>query len=155
MNVNLVCIGTLKEKYLKNGVQEYKKRLKSFAKFNIIELKESKSKDNIEKVKKEESIKIKEVLSQNKGYNILLDVDGRSFSSQEFAKKFLDIYSYQNSTINFVIGGSNGLSEDYKNDYDLKLSFSNFTFPHQLMRVVFVEQLYRWFMINSNRTYDK
>lgn len=154
LTVNLICIGKVKEKYIKDGILEFSKRLKSFTKFNVVELKEFGNDDNIDlSIEKEaELIKSKIV---GTAYNILLDIDGKNYSSTEMADKIK--YNMVNgiSTINFIIGGSYGVSKEIKSMADERLSFSKLTFPHQLMRLIFIEQLYRWFSIINNNKYHK
>lgn len=143
LTVNLVCVGDLKEKYLKEACNEYIKRLSRFCKLNIIEVAES------TKEKEKEFI-----LKKIEGYVVTLCVEGRQLSSGSFSE-FIEKTSLISSKITFVIGGSEGLDEEIKNKSNFKFSFSEMTFPHQLMRVIFLEQLYRSFTINNNITYHK
>ena len=149
MNIDIVCIGKLKEKYWQDAAAEYIKRLSRFCKLSVTELPESRS-DSSE----EES---KEILSRlPKGaFIIALDVKGTRFSSEAFAKKISDLALEGRSDICFVIGGSNGFDDSVRDAADLRLSFSDFTFPHQLMRVVLLEQIYRAFKIINNEKYHK
>ena len=149
MNVSIVCIGKLKEKYWQDAAAEYSKRLSRFCRLSVTELPESRT-DSSE----EES---KEILSRlPKGaFVIALDVKGTRLSSEAFAKKISDLALGGHSDICFVIGGSNGFDGSVREAADLRLSFSDFTFPHQLMRVVLLEQIYRAFKINSNEKYHK
>lgn len=156
MTINLVCVGTLKEQYLKQGVAEYVKRLQKFCKLNILEVAEENLGTNptdgtISKQKLKEAERLEKHLS---GFVVLLDVNGKTFSSEEFAVK-LNALSSNFSTITFIIGGSFGVGESIKQKANLNLSFSSFTLPHQLMRLVFLEQLYRAFTISSGITYHK
>ncbi len=156
INVNLVCVGSLKEKFFKEAVEEYKKRLTKFCKLNIVEIAEYKVNNKInnsliEITQKKESEQILKMMS---GYVVLLDVQGQALSSDEFAGKINNI-SLQCSEITFIIGGSYGVSNELKQKVDFTFSFSKLTFPHQLMRVIFLEQLYRAFTINNNITYHK
>ena len=149
--IKIICIGKIKEKYLKEAVLEYQKRISKYTKLELIELPDydfdvkktlSKEKDNILKVIKPND------------YNILLDLDGQSFTSLEFASKLLNLREkYPN--INFIIGGSFGVDTDIKEKCQERISFSKLTFPHQLFRVIFLEQLYRSFKIINNEGYNK
>lgn len=156
INVKLVCVGSLKEDFLKQAVEEYKKRLSKFCKLTIIEVSESKllqtnSLTLINKIKEEES---NNILKHCSGFVILLDVLGQALTSEEFASKINEVANF-NSTITFIIGGSYGVSEELKNKVNFKFSMSKLTFPHQLIRVLFLEQLYRSFTIINNITYHK
>jgi len=151
----LICIGKIKEKYIINGINEFQKRMKAYAKFKIIELKEDGKDKNKNMSIEKESNRIKEMLEKNKGYNILLEIKGKSFSSEEMAKELQNLMLAGNSTINFIIGGSYGVSEEIKKITNLKLTFSKLTFPHQLMRLILLEQIYRWFNILNNGKYHK
>lgn len=142
--IKIICVGKLKEKYLTDAVIEYSKRISKYTKLEIIELKDS----NIDK-EKEEILKY-----LNKNYIITLEIEGNSISSCELANK-IDNLLIRNSNICFVIGGSNGLHSDIKNLSNYKLSFSKLTFPHQLFRVMLLEQIYRSFKIIKNETYHK
>ncbi len=155
ISVNLICVGKIKEKYIKSGIAEFEKRLTTFAKFKVIELKEDgNDTDRNASIEKESKVIIDE-LNKSLAYNILLDVKGKEFSSEEMAEKIEKLCVQGNSTFNFVIGGSYGVSDELKKLVDLRLSFSKMTFPHQLMRLVFIEQLYRWFSIIKNTKYHK
>ena len=149
MNITIVCIGKLKEKYWQDAAAEYIKRLSRFCRLSITELAESKIDS-----KEEES---KDILAHlPKGaYVIALDVGGKSLSSEGFAKKISDLALEGRSDICFVIGGSNGFDDSVRDAADLRLSFSDFTFPHQLMRVILLEQIYRAFKITNNEKYHK
>lgn len=155
MVVNIICVGNLKEKYWISAIEEYSKRLKLFCEFNIIEVKEfneGKSSAEVLNNKKQES---KLLEKYKKGYTIGLEIKGEQLSSEQLADKLKDITLQGNSTISFFIGGSNGLDKDFSNSLDYKISFGKCTYPHQLMRVILTEQIYRCFMINSNRSYHK
>ena len=149
MNITIVCVGKLKEKYWQDAAAEYIKRLSRFAKLSIIELSESRSDSS-----DEESEAILQHIPSG-AYTIALDVGGKSLSSEglaEFiAKKNVDGISH----ICFVIGGSNGFNDRVRAAADMRLSFSSFTFPHQLMRVILLEQIYRAFKINAGEKYHK
>ena len=149
MNISIVCIGKLKEKYWQDASAEYIKRLSRFCKLSVVELPESKSDS-----KEEESSEILAKIPKG-SYVIALDIGGKRFSSESFANKISDLALEGKSDICFIIGGSNGFDDRVRNASDLRLSFSDFTFPHQLMRVVLLEQIYRAFKINAGEKYHK
>lgn len=156
VTINIICVGNIKEKYYADAFAEYAKRLSKFCKLNVTEVAEHKltgkiTDGNILQVKEKEGEKILQKLS---GQVVLLDVLGRHLTSEELAQK-IESWTMTNSTISFVIGGSYGVSDAVKNKADYLLSFSKMTFPHQLMRVVLGEQLYRAFTINNNILYHK
>lgn len=155
MNVNVICVGKVKEKYINDGIAEFAKRMQSFGKLSIIELKEFGNDFERELSIKKEAENILLALEKKKGFNILLDISGKNFSSEEMAQKIEDIGIKGFSTINFVIGGSYGVSDDIRKVSNLSLSFSKMTFPHQLMRLILMEQIYRWFSIINNIKYHK
>ena len=144
-----------KEKYIIMGIDEFTKRLQSFTKFSLIELKEDGNDSNRDESIKKESILIKNCLEKSKGYNILLDVKGKEYSSEDMSREIEKLTVNGVSTINFIIGGSYGVSDEIKASANIRLSFSKMTFPHQLMRLIFIEQLYRWFTITNNIKYHK
>lgn len=159
MNISVITIGKLKEKYLKAGIQEYLKRLSSYAKIEIIELADEKAPEELstaemEQVKQKEGVKILSKVSQD-AYVIALAIDGKMKSSEELADSLDKLATYGRSKITFVIGGSLGLSDEVLDRADEKLSFSKMTFPHQLMRLILLEQIYRAFRINRNEPYHK
>ena len=143
LNVRIVCVGNLKEKYLRDAAAEYVKRLSRFCSLEVYEADES----NPEKEKDP-------LLKQLRGYVIALCVEGGQMRSEDFAALLKKIPN-TDSHLTFVIGGSDGLSEAVKKRADLRLSFSEMTFPHQLMRIILLEQIYRAFTINSNIKYHK
>lgn len=142
--IRIICVGKLKEKYLVDACLEYTKRISKYSKIEIIELKNS----NI----KEEKDNILKYI--NKDYIITLEIEGDVIDSPTLAKKIDNIF-LNNSNITFIIGGSDGLHEDIKKISNYKLSFSKLTFPHQLFRVMLLEQIYRSFKILNNETYHK
>lgn len=157
MKIKIVCVGKIKEQYLKDGTEEYLKRISRFAKTEIIELPDEKIPDSpsdaqCATVLKSEGEKICKHLE---GYIIALCVEGTPVSSEELAGKISSVTLGGHSTITFVIGGSLGLDKSVKNSSDFKLSFSKMTFPHQLMRLILTEQIYRAFKINANESYHK
>lgn len=142
--IRIICVGKLKEKYLVDACLEYTKRISKYSKIEIIELKDS----NI----KEEKDNILKYI--NKDYIITLEIEGDMVDSPTLAKKIDNIF-LNNSNITFIIGGSDGLHDDIKKISNYKLSFSKLTFPHQLFRVMLLEQIYRIFKILNNETYHK
>ncbi|MGZ0877499.1 23S rRNA (pseudouridine(1915)-N(3))-methyltransferase RlmH [Priestia megaterium] len=159
MNISIITIGKLKEKYLKQGIQEYLKRLSSYAKVEIIELADEKAPENLsesemEQVKQKEGERILAKISDDI-HVIALAINGKQKSSEELAKEIDSLATYGKSKIAFVIGGSLGLSSEVMKRSNAALSFSKMTFPHQLMRLVLVEQIYRAFRIIRNEPYHK
>lgn len=159
MNIDIVCIGKLKEKYLSDACNEYLKRLYAYANVKIVELKEFLLPAN-PSLKDEENVKIEEgktILKNIKDdtFVITLEVKGKELDSIELSSKIESLMVEGKSDIAFIIGGSLGLSEEVSKRSDFKLSFSKMTFPHQLMRVILLEQVYRAFKIMRNETYHK
>ena len=159
MKIKIICVGKLKEKYLKDAIAEYSKRLSRFATLEIIELSDEKIPENASESEEEKVIaiegeKILKCISSS-DYVFSLCIEGRQLPSEDFAKKISQLTLLGKSTLCFVIGGSLGLSTKVKNRSDFRLSFSQMTFPHQLMRVFLLEQIYRAFKINSNEKYHK
>lgn len=159
MNITLITVGKLKEKYLKQAIDEYSKRLSRYCKLEIIELNDEKTPDNASE-KEELMIKDKEgkaILSRVKdnAYVVAMDLKGKQLTSEELASFISDCGVRGNSNIVFIIGGSLGLSEEVIKRADYKLCFSKMTFPHQLFRVMLLEQVYRSFRINNNEPYHK
>ena len=144
IKVNIVCVGKLKEEYLRAACAEYTKRLSRFCKTDIKELAEGKN-------LREEAAAI---LKSCKGYKIALCVEGGQMTSPALAEKLGKLVD-KGEEITFIIGSSEGLDDSVKSAADLKLSFSRMTFPHQLMRVILLEQVYRAFMINAGSEYHK
>jgi 23S rRNA (pseudouridine1915-N3)-methyltransferase len=155
ISVNLICVGKIKEKYIKNGIDEFLKRMNLYAKIKIIELKEDGNDSNRNQSLEKESMEIIKTAEKNKGYNILLDIDGKNISSEDMSQEIERLTVTGVSTINFIIGGSYGVSEDVRKISHMRLSFSKMTFPHQLMRLILMEQIYRWFSIFNNSKYHK
>ena len=155
ITINLVCVGNIKERFYVDAFKEYEKRLKAFCKFNLFELKETNyfnpTESEIIKIKKEEG---KKILSKLGKFNVLLSIGGKELNSEELADFILKKQN-EVSEITFIIGGSYGVSEEVENAVNYKLSFSKLTFPHQLMRVIFMEQIYRSFTIIFNKGYHK
>ena len=150
MNISIVCVGKVKEKYIIEGINEFLKRMQSFAKMRIIELKEDGNDNNRNLSIEKEGEEILRTLEKIGGYNVLLDIQGKNFSSEEMAEEIERLTVNRVSSINFIIGGSYGVSESVRRASQMKLSFSKMTFPHQLMRLILTEQIYRWFSILKN-----
>ncbi|MGF0040260.1 23S rRNA (pseudouridine(1915)-N(3))-methyltransferase RlmH [Peptoniphilaceae bacterium SGI.131] len=159
MNVNIIAVGSIKEKFFKDAIKEYEKRLSSYANINLIEIDEYKlsgnpsNKEILEGLEKEGDRILEKI--PEKSFLVSLCIEGRSLSSEDLSENIGDIMLEGYSNISFVIGGSFGLSQRVKKASKLKLSFSKMTFPHQLMRVVLLEQIYRAFKIMRNEPYHK
>ena len=159
MNISIITVGKLKEKYLKEAVSEYSKRLSKYCKLDIIEVPDEKAPETMslaeqEAVKKKEGQSISKHI-KNDTYVIALAIDGKMLSSEDFSDFINDLGIRGKSNIAFIIGGSLGLSDEILRRADYKLSFSPMTFPHQLMRVILLEQIYRGFKIMRGETYHK
>ena len=155
IRINVVCIGKIKEKYIKEGINEFLKRLSKYIKLEIIELAEEDDNKGIENAINSETERIINAISKkNYSYNVLLDLRGEMLTSEEMAEK-IERISMTSSEINFIIGGSNGVNNDLRKIADFRLCFSPMTFPHQLMRLILTEQIYRWISINNNIKYHK
>jgi 23S rRNA (pseudouridine1915-N3)-methyltransferase len=159
MNVTIIALGKLKEKYLRDAIDEYTKRISAYAKCDIIELNpvrlsENPSPAEIQNALSKEAEEIKKKIPNN-SYVFSLCIEGKVKSSEDFAKSIKDATLNGKSNIVFIIGSSFGLSPEIKSLSDFKLSFSPMTFPHQLMRVMLLEQIYRAFQINTNGKYHK
>ena len=150
--IKIICVGKLKEKYLKEAIEEYKKRLKKYTKLEVIEVNDIDN-QNVDIVLLKEKLEIEKYIDP-KDCVITLEIEGNMLSSIELASKIDSIFN-TNSTITFVIGGSYGIHKDIKDRSNYSLSFSKLTFPHQLFRVIFLEQIYRTFKINNNEAYHK
>jgi 23S rRNA (pseudouridine1915-N3)-methyltransferase len=159
VNISIISIGKLKEKYLKQGIDEYLKRLSAYAKVEIIELADEKAPENLSEadmviVKDKEGRRILDKISDDT-HVIALAIEGKQKSSEEFAANLDRLATYGKSKVAFVIGGSLGLSKEVMKRSNESLSFSKMTFPHPLMRLVLVEQIYRAFRINRGEPYHK
>ncbi len=157
MNINIVCVGKIKEKYLKLGIDEFKKRLSKYCKLDVIELDDEKAPENLSDkemlmIKDKEGKKILSKVKAN-SYAIALAIDGKNLSSEELADTMSKLAVRGNSHITFIIGGSLGLSDEVLSRADYKLSFSKMTFPHQLMRLILLEQVYRAYRINNGHSH--
>lgn len=159
MNITVISVGKIKEKYLKDAIDEYSKRLSRYCKLEMIEVGDEKTPDNASE-KEELQIKDKEgeaILKHVKDtmYVVALDLKGKMLSSEELADFIKDLGVRGDSNLAFIIGGSLGLSQKVISRANYKLCFSKMTFPHQLMKVILLEQVYRGFRINSNEPYHK
>ena len=150
--IKIITVGTIKEKYLKDAIDEYMKRLKKYTNIELVEVKDEGLVEE-QKAMQLEAEKISKYLSP-KDYIITLEIEGKSFTSEEFSEKLNQI-QIENSNIVFIIGGSYGLSNEIKEKSKLHLSFSKMTFPHQLFRVFILEQIYRAYKILNNESYHK
>ncbi|QHE54122.1 23S rRNA (pseudouridine(1915)-N(3))-methyltransferase RlmH [Pontibacillus sp. HMF3514] len=159
MKISIISVGKLKEKYLKQGIQEYIKRLGPYASIDIQEVPDEKAPENLSEaqmleVKQKEGERILSKISQDT-YVITLEIEGKMITSEKLAEQLDQLATYGKSKVAFVIGGSLGLSEEVLKRSDFALSFSKLTFPHQLMRLVLLEQVYRAFRIMRNEPYHK
>lgn len=150
LNINIVCVGKLKEQFWKDAEKEYSKRLTKFCNLKIIEIDDV----NQGEMLKDLEIEGKAILNQIKGKTYLLAIKGKECSSEDFAEE-LENLKLNNSQISFVIGGSNGVSNDVVKKIPNKISFGKVTYPHNLARIILLEQIYRAFMINSGSKYHK
>lgn len=158
LTINIICVGKIKEKFFKDACDEYSKRLSKYCKLNIIELPDEKIPDKlnsslIEDIKSKECNNIIKNIKKD-SYVIALDLSGTQFSSEEFSKKIDDL-SQITSNITFIIGGSLGLTKEVLSIANNKICFSKMTFPHQLIRIFLLEQLFRSFKISNGETYHR
>lgn len=159
MKITVIGVGTLKESFLKEGIAEFRKRISKYAKIEILEAEDEKIPQNASakekaQIKEKEASKIRALLPEN-SYIIALTLHQPMLSSEEFAEKMARIFTFRNSHIVFLIGGSLGLADSIVSAADECISFSKMTFPHQLFRLILLEQIYRAFKINSCETYHK
>jgi len=159
LHITIICIGKIKESFYRNAIEEYTKRLSSYCKLEIKELPDEATPDKAsesleEKIRETEG---KRILGahESAAHMILLDIGGKSMDSLAFSKKIDDYCISGISKIEFVIGGSLGVSSEVRGAADFRLSFSPMTFPHQLMRVILLEQIYRGFRISKKEPYHK
>lgn len=152
LKVNIVCVGTIKEKFFTDAISEYSKRLSKFCKLQIVEVAEESKEQSIEKKIEIESERLKNAC---RGFIILLDRCKQEVSSEELSNMLDTLKSASTSEVSFVIGGSNGVSEEFKRQANKCVSFGKITFPHQLFRVVLLEQIYRAFTISAGLPYHK
>lgn len=159
MKIKIIGVGKVKKKYFTQGINEYAKRMDKFCDFKVVEVKDEKAPESLseaqmEQVKQKEGERILNKISHD-DYVFALAIEGKEYDSIGFAKKIADLTTYGHSKIDFVIGGSLGLSPEVMKRADATVSFGRFTMPHQLMRLVLSEQIYRAFMINSGSPYHK
>lgn len=150
--IKIICLGKIKEKYLKEAIEDYQTRLSKYTKLEIIELKDEQN-QNPKIALQKESDQIKKHLKETDNI-VLLDIKGKTYTSEELSK-FIDKEITYNNNITFIIGASNGLDDEIKKLTNKKISFSPLTFPHQLFRLILLEQIYRSFKIINNETYHK
>lgn len=159
MNIKIVCVGKLKEKYFKDGIAEYQKRLSRYAKVKIVEVADEKAPESLSSAQEEQvkELEGERILSKikDKEYVYVLAIKGKERPSEQLAKEIKDLGTYGHSDVTFVIGGSLGTSPAVNKRADNLLSFGQLTMPHQLMRLVLIEQIYRAFMINLGSPYHK
>ena len=158
LNIHIICIGKVKESYLRDAINEYSKRLSKYCKLTILELPDEKIPDKLNEslaneIKEKESNAILHHIKKD-SYIICLDLAGKEFSSEDFSKNLENLY-LQTSHITFVIGGSLGLSSEILKKAHQKICFSKMTFPHQLIRVFLLEQIFRGFKISNGETYHR
>ena len=158
LTINIICIGKIKEKYLKSALEEYSKRLSRYCKLTITELPDEKIPDKLNdslayEIKSKECNNIINHIKKD-SYIIALDLNGKEFTSEEFSNKLQNL-SMESSHITFIIGGSLGLTQEILNICNLKICFSKMTFPHQLIRVFLLEQIFRAFKIANGETYHR
>lgn len=159
MNIKVITVGRIKEKYFTAAIQEYSKRLSSYCKLEVIEVLDEHAPDNLSQreidiIKEKEGERIKARIPE-RSYVIALVIEGRQLSSEDLAKRIEDLAIDGINNVSFIIGGSLGLSDEIIKMADFKLSFSKMTYPHQLMRVILLEQIYRSFRIIRNEPYHK
>lgn len=150
--IKIITVGKIKEEFIKDSLKEYLKRLSKYTKINIIEIEDDNSKD-INKSLSTEKDKILKYINEE-DYIITLEIDGNMLDSISLSKKIEELF-IESKKIVFIIGGSNGIHDDIKSRSNYKLSFSKLTFPHQLFRVILLEQIYRSFKIINKETYHK
>lgn len=157
--INIICVGKIKEKFLKEAIEEYSKRLSKYCNLSIIEVSDSKVPDKVSdnsatNIKDEEATRILNQIKKDT-YLISLDLNGKEYTSPDFSKKIQNLTIEGNSSITFVIGGTLGIGEKVLNSSKEKICFSKMTFPHQLIRVFLLEQLFRCFKIAKGETYHR
>ena len=159
MKITIICVGKIKEKFYQEAIKEYSKRLSRYTKLDIVEVADEKTEEQsteveINIVKDKEGERILKAIKDD-GYVVCLAIEGKQLDSVELSEKMTNLFVTGKSHIYFIIGGSLGLSNDVLKRADMKLSFSKMTFPHQLMRVILLEQIYRGFRIMNNEPYHK
>ena len=159
MKIKIICVGKIKEQFYRDDLAEYSKRISKFATVEICEAADEKTSENAsaaerDLVLKKEGDRLVKFIG-DKDHVTVLDIGGKKFDSVEFSEKLSDIMNSGRNTVDFIIGGSLGLDAEIKKRADMRLSFSDMTFPHQLMRVILLEQIYRAFKIINNEPYHK
>lgn len=159
MKIELLCVGQIKESFYRQAIAEYEKRLSRYVKFNIIEVKDEKTKENAsdkeeEQIREAEGKRLEKYINPS-AFFIVLAIEGKKYNSEEFSDRLSNLEITGKSHIQFLIGGSLGVCNDIKKKADMLLSFSDMTFPHQLMRVILAEQIYRAYKIKNNEPYHK
>ena len=159
MKITVLCVGKIKEKYFRDGIAEYQKRLSKYCNLEVIEVADEKTPDNaseleVEKIKEKEAQRLQKYIKKD-AYIITLEIEGNMISSEQLAKKIDNLGISGNSHIIFIIGGSLGLHSSISKQSDYKLSFSKFTFPHQMIRMILLEQIYRSYRIIMKEPYHK
>lgn len=154
INISIISVGSVKEKYLQELIEDYKKRISKYANIEIVTLKDETNKLDEASIKNIEGRRILEAIKPGY-YVVLLDLLGVMLDSVSFSKKIDEIATYHSAKIAFVIGGSLGVSDEVRQRADYRLSFSKMTFPHQFMKGILLEQIYRCFKILNNETYHK
>lgn len=150
--IKIICVGKIKEKFMQEAIKEYEKRITKYTKIKIIEV-EDFNNSNEQVIKDKEKEKILKYID-SKDYVITLEIEGRQLTSTELSEKIESVLNIK-PNITFIIGGSYGLDDEIKNISNFKLSFSKLTFPHQLFRVILLEQIYRSYKIINNESYHK
>lgn len=159
MKITVICVGKVKEKYFRDAIAEYEKRLSKYCRLEIIEVQDEKTPDNAseilkEQIKEKEAFRILKYIKED-AFVVTLEILGKKMDSVAFANTIEKLATYGRSHIQFVIGGSLGLHSSVSERADEKISFSDMTFPHQLMRVILLEQIYRGYRIISGEPYHK
>ncbi|MGN0164696.1 MAG: 23S rRNA (pseudouridine(1915)-N(3))-methyltransferase RlmH [Lachnospiraceae bacterium] len=159
MRITILCVGKIKEKFFRDALEEYIKRMNRYVKLEIVEVQDEKTPDGasateVSAIKEKEGERLLAKWDES-SYTFVLAINGKQYSSEDFAHKIEKIGTYGTNHIQFVIGGSLGLSDKILKKGDILLSFSEMTFPHQLMRVILLEQIYRAFRIINNEPYHK
>lgn len=159
MRIDLLCVGSVKESFFREAIAEYSKRLSRYVKLNIFEVKDEKTPDNAsekEKIQimKTEAKRLEKYIAQD-AYLVALAIEGKEMASEKFANHLSMLEVNGKSHLQFIIGGSLGIDEELKRKADFSISFSEMTFPHQLIRIVLLEQIYRAYRINNNEPYHK
>ena len=159
MRIDLLCVGSVKESFFREAISEYSKRLSRYVKLNIFEVKDEKTPDNASEkekflIMKTEAKRLEKYIAQD-AYLVALAIEGKQLSSEKFADQLSMLEVNGKSHLQFIIGGSLGMDEELKRKADFLISFSEMTFPHQLIRIILLEQIYRAYRIKNNEPYHK